>query len=112
MKTRASQLLTAASMVLAVVFGFPLFRALRLLVKTVPGEHTFIVMSPVGFVHSLLVSLSPLALYAAGFVLDRRVGWSRFGKLALAVQVVYGLFLTGSSIYLYRFVHSLDHTAW
>ena len=111
MKTTFSRLLFAASLAAALVLGAPLFRAVCLLAYAAPGEHTFVRASHAHFVLSLLVSFSPLALYAASFALDRRVGWSRFGKLGLFVQVAYGLLLVGSSIYIYHLVHSLDRTA-
>ena len=111
MKSTVSQILIMASLIAAAVLGFPLFRLFCLLLYAAPGEHTFVRASHTGIISSLLVSLSPLALYAASFALAGRAAWSRLGKVGFFVQLVYGLLLVGSSIYAYRLALSLDRTA-
>ncbi len=105
MKSTTSRILLAALLVAALVFGLPLLRAVRLLAYTPPGQHTFVVASFAGFVRSLPGALLPLALYAASFLLDRRMGWSRLGKLGFAVQVIYGSLFIGTSVSLYYCTH-------
>lgn len=99
MKSMIPQILIVASLIAALVLGFPLLRFLCLHLYAAPGMHTLVRATRISFVRSLLVPLSPLALYAVSFALDSQAVWSRLGKVGFFVQVAYGLSLTAAWIY-------------
>jgi hypothetical protein len=102
MKFTTSQILITASLVAALILGSPLFRFLWRHVYASPGSHIRVLATRTSFAGPLLVSLSPLALYAAAFALAGSAAWSRLGKVGLFVQIAYCFLLVGSWIYFHR----------
>jgi len=97
MKRRISQLLICVSMLVAVVLGLRMLSMIHLLAMANPKEE----MSVLGFslaacVSSVLIDLSPFALYAAGCAIHRKSFRTPLGRIGLCVQVVYALiFIVG-----------------
>ena len=96
MKSMIPQILIVASLIAALVLGFPLLRFLCLHLYAAPGMHTLVRATRISFVRSLLVPLSPLALYAVSFALDSQAVWSRLGKVGFFVQVCLRIVAYGS----------------
>ena len=94
MRLLASQIFLIVSAVAAVALGFSVLRGLLLFhFANIPEETEYFVVPASDFGWRLLASLSPLLLYVGSIALNRAWAWSRFGKAAFFVHVIYTLIL-------------------
>ncbi len=114
MKPAIPYILIGVSLVAAVAFGFSFVRGLRTihaLSKLPTDELVTAGIALPRFIGSLLLSLLPVALYAAVFAFDRSAAWSWLGRLGMVVQACYALLVVGSTLYLLRFFLSVHRIA-
>src|SRR4030095_11609462 len=111
MKPLLSYGLIVAASIAAAALGFRILRSIRLLAATNPEETVFFGWSFMSFLRWLLIAISPIILYGAGFALYPESVSSLIGKTGFCIQIVYVVVLIVGCVYVHRFVSVLSHHA-
>jgi hypothetical protein len=108
-KPLIAQGLIVASALAAIVLGYRNLRGIYLIVCSAPEETAFFGWSLTNFLRWLPIFVLPIALYVAGFAVNRDSVYSFLGKVGLCLNITYLIIVIVGSVYVFHFISPLGH---